>query len=85
MKHTCICTNNIMNERHPFGCLFCMQKIKYQAVDACAIDDIMAIIKEKQRLFSHMAWIYTSEDAGYHSPQVGKKRNNLLPVKMLVT
>ena len=42
-----------------------MQKIKYQAVDACAIDDIMAIMKEKQRLFSRMAWIYASEDAGY--------------------
>ena len=28
-------------------CLFCMQKIKYQAVDACAIDDIIAIMKEK--------------------------------------
>ena len=54
------------------GVFFCMQKIKYQAVDACAIDDIMAIMKEKQRLFSRMAWIYASEDAGYHSTLVGK-------------
>ena len=48
-------------------------------------DDIVAIMKEKQRLFSRMAWIYASEDAGYHSTDRGRKRNNLLPVKMLVT